>query len=75
MLQWAFRGWKVRQHFKLFRVVSLMSIVKMQAVMRGKKARNLFRDMQEAHRQRCALKIQSVRCGGSVRSEATCRVL
>lgn len=53
------RGWKVRRRFRKWRLTALVAIVKMQAVMRGKRARILAATLRRSHHILCALRIQT----------------
>ena len=59
LIQYAYKGWKVRQRFRRWRTTALVAIVKMQSVMRGKRARILVAHMRKKYMVQCALRIQT----------------
>lgn len=59
MIQYAYKGWKVRQRFIRWRMTALVAVVRMQSVLRGRKARKLFWGMQMKHRIAKTLMIQT----------------
>ncbi len=54
------RGFKVRQRFRKWKAIALAAAVKMQSVLRGRKARKLYYDMQAGRREKVALLVQSI---------------